>query len=139
MLTSSIMQPQQHGAFRHVRPNTLASYRNLVFPWQYLIGIQALIGNVTCICLCKCTNMYINHQIVMLSILIQHTLPYQYNISTIILRVKTSQCSEPLLRRETYLLQRQASTTRASQSELTHCSENHTRCSECSLSQLNKA
>ena len=53
---------------------------------------------------------------------------------------KDTRCSETIisLQRQTSSLQRQASTTRASQPEPTYCSKNHTRYDECSLSQLNK-
>ena len=83
---------QQYGAYRHIRPNTstpathfMALRRlgpncaGLVYnatqslATQHL-GVstnqsihntfQALTSNVSCVCLCRCTNMYIIHQIV---------------------------------------------------------------------------
>ena len=68
---------QQHGTYDPV-------------PWNH-IAIQALIGDVTCVCLCKCTNMYVNHQIVKTSNSHKHTFLYSHNIPIIILYFKTSQ------------------------------------------------
>ena len=62
------------------------------------IAIQALVGNVTRICICKYTIMYINHQIV-------NIINTQHNILTITLHVKLSQGSDLSLRRDTNLLQ----------------------------------
>ena len=152
----------QHGLFRHIWPNTLASAtqyhgiaslslqqcwrrlscnlttwhcnRSILFAYdpvsRHHITIQTLIGNVTCVCLCKCTNMYINPQLSKLAILHKDTFLYSHIISIIILHIKTSQCSDLPLRRETYSLQqqtsslqRQVSTTRASLPEPTRCSK----------------
>ena len=77
---------QQYGVYRHIRPNMQPCWPRLSChpissnptSWccnqsiqleydpvpRRLITIQALIGNVTCVCLCRCTNMYIIHQIV---------------------------------------------------------------------------
>ena len=77
---------KQHCGYIHIRPTTQLCWPRLschlissnptlwccnqsiqfaydLVPRCYII-IQALIDNVKYVCLCKCTNMYINHQIV---------------------------------------------------------------------------
>ena len=60
VLTSFVMPP-------NIWPSTSASYLATQYPGLPSIStFQALTGNVLCVCLCRCTNMYIIHQIVII-------------------------------------------------------------------------
>ena len=117
-------------------------------------SFKALIGNVLCVCLCQCINMYIIYSIITstnsrqayIIILTQHFNNYitfqnvtrQWPLAEVKYKLIAAGTTI-LLQWHPSSLQRWTPTTRAFQPEPTRCSENYTRCNKCSLSQPNRA